>query len=239
MANRLRPFRLHIAGSPPGCETRIYADAPPFDQATFEYKLATGEIDGRHWPADLPDRIDPNEPLRRHRLVYIWDERQPILGVVSCNPSKATRRLLDATLLATVNQAAIWGFGGIEQGNVSPIYMTDSARVHESLDLNDQENHAAIGTVLANDTVWLAWGARPAHLHDDWGTAWNSAEDAILATAWERQVVGLRIIAQRVNKGSGYKPPGHPSPRRIPPSRPPMLYNCPLSLTIVRRSRSR
>ena len=85
MANWLRPFRLHISGSPPGCETRIYADTPPFDQATFEYKLATGEIDGRHWPADLPDRIDPNQQLRRHRLVYIWDKRRPIVGVVSCN----------------------------------------------------------------------------------------------------------------------------------------------------------
>jgi hypothetical protein len=163
--------------------------------------------------------------------MYIWDERRPVLGVVSCNPSKATMRVLDATLLATVNQAAIWGFGGIEQGNVSPIYMTDSARVHGSMDLNDPENHAAIETLLANDTVWLAWGSRPANLRGILGEAWNAAEDAILTRAWERQGEGLRVIAQRVNKGDGYKPPGHPRPRRGP-----TLYNCPLTLTIVWRS---
>ena len=71
MPHSLRPLWLNIAGSPPRCETRIDADAPPFDQVTFEHKLATGNIVGRHWPADLPDQIDPNQWLRRHRLIYI------------------------------------------------------------------------------------------------------------------------------------------------------------------------
>lgn len=207
---------------------------PPFNQADFENKLSTGDVVGCHWPVGLPDRIDPNHRLRRYRLSYIWDDRRPVLGVISCNPSKATRRLLDATLLATVNQAEIWGYGGIEQGNISPVYMTDSKLVHENMDLDDLSNHAALGIVLKNNSVWLAWGARPAGLHGESGAAWNAAEDAILSEAMERQRNGLRVIAQRINQGGGYRPPGHPSPRRPRRLR---LYNCPLSVTIERAGR--
>jgi hypothetical protein len=85
----------------------------------------------------------------------------PILGVISCNPSGATRRMLDDTLELTVNQAALWGFGGIDQGNLDPVFETNSKTMHLTADFADPLNRRAVEAILRNTSVWLAWGNKP------------------------------------------------------------------------------
>ncbi|WP_206757897.1 DUF1643 domain-containing protein [Sphingomonas sp. CFBP 13706] len=129
--------------APPTAET-VHQGEWPFDREMFERALHDGVIEGRHSPAELPDEVDGYRTSmtrpRRHRLQYRWDEKLPVLGVIACNPSMATRRRLDDTLHLVVNQARLWGFGGIDQGNLDPVYETNSRLIDRTADLADPIN---------------------------------------------------------------------------------------------------
>lgn len=240
-----RPYRIIekiekiVAGAAgqPSAAASLYTGVWPLARACFEAKLSSGAVCGKHWPRKLPDSLPPDlkTPLRRHRLRYVWDYHKPLLGVISCNPSKATRRVLDETLHATVNQAAIWGYGGIDQCNLSPVYKTDSEKVHLTMDLNDRANWAAIACVLSNSAVWLAWGSRPKGCTGSDCHAWNTAEDCVLSMVWARQNAddAFTVLVTRINKDGRYRPPGHPSPRRFPRHAPQELYEKPLFARVV------
>ncbi|WP_395831757.1 DUF1643 domain-containing protein [Archangium violaceum] len=241
-----RPYRIiekkvADAAGQPSAKARLYTGAWPLDWAGFEANLSSGAVCGRHWPRNLPDRLPEEQapetrPLCRHRLRYVWDLNKPLLGVISCNPSRATRRVLDETLHVTVNQAYLWGFGGIDQCNLSPVYKTDSHQVRITMkDLQDRGNWAAITCVLSNSAVWLAWGSRPRGCTDSCCDAWNTGEDCVLSMVWARQNADdeFTVLANQVLKGSGYRPPGHPSPRRFPRHKPQLLYEKPLFVRVA------
>jgi hypothetical protein len=137
-----------------------------------------------------------------------------------------------------VNQAYLWGFGGIDQCNLSPVYETDSQKVHLTMDLQDRANWAAIACVLSNCAVWLAWGSIPRGCIGRDRQAWNTAEDCVLGMVWKRQNAtdALIVLANRIKRrGNTYRPPGHPSQRRIPPTAPPPIYETPLFVRVVER----
>jgi hypothetical protein len=225
----LRPYRL-IRSRP--SQARTVCTDWPITKDTFEAQLRDNRIRGRHCPPSLTDEVptDVREQAdhRRYQLQYQWNEMRSCLGVISCNPSTATRTRLDDTLLVSVNQAMKWGFGGIDQCNLSPVYGTDSRLVHDTLDFSDDNNWSAISRVLTNRFVWLAWGQAPTGFKGDARRRWNSAEDRLLGMVRHAQSRGTRLLAQRLNSGAGYKPPGHPNPQRASAQ----VYRTPLRLSL-------
>jgi hypothetical protein len=211
---RRRPYWLVEAeGEQNGGDRPKRFEGPvPFVSNDFENRLATGEIQGRHWPEQLPDAIPAGGGgLRRYRLRYVWDANEPILAVISCNPSKATRLKLDETLVRTVNQASIWGCGGIDQCNLSPVYQSDSENLTPEMFEDDEENWLAIGRILRRDRVWISWGGVPGA--QGLRMRWNVAVDRALGMIFERQRDGMEVVAGRLIGTSGYRPPAHPCPR--------------------------
>lgn len=191
-------------------------------QSRFESGLEDGSIQAAHWPADLPTELPPatadRAGFRRYRLRYVWDASRETLGVVSCNPSFATSRHLDATLAMTTRQADLWGFGGVDQCNLSPDYGTDVSQMNYPLTLDDPQNFQAITEMLSNRTVWLAWGAKPQGYAGERLYAWNAAEDRVLTMTLE---AATAPVVRNLNQPSGpkrpatrgYRAPGHPNPR--------------------------
>ena len=215
LARSLRPYRL-IRSRP--SQARVVCTDWPTTKDSFEAQLRDNRIKGRHCPPSLNDEVptDAGDQAdhKRYRLQFQWNEMRSCLGIISCNPSTATRTRLDDTLLVSVNQAMKWGFGGIDQCNLSPVFGTDSRLVHDTLDFSDDNNWSAISSVLTNKYVWLAWGQAPTGFKGDARRRWNSAEDRLLEMIRHAQSCGTRLLAQRLNSGSGYKPPGHPNPQR-------------------------
>lgn len=224
-----RPYRINVCRPQPVVPSNQTA-WPDLD--TFESDLMNGAVSGKHWPASLPDIVPTpahgQRRPRRYLLRYVWNPDLPILGVISCNPSQASRRKLDPTLLITVNQAHLWGFGGIEQCNLCPVYEPDSSLLHSTLVLTDIRNWAAIRRVLAKHTIWLAWGRAPSGCTGQLRTDWNAAENCLLKMALARQRRGARLIVTNVGSGGGYRPPWHPRPQR----KTRQLYMSPLSIQI-------
>lgn len=216
----------------------IYRGAWPLPAAPFEEALRGGDYDGFHQPTSLPDEIDAgiirSSRPRRYRLQYRWDSALPVLGVISCNPSKATRRRLDDTLESTVNQAALWGFGGIDQGNLDPVYETNSKAMADTADLSDPRNYEALEEIITNDAVWLSWGNKPAALKDELNILWRRAEQRVLRAGHARQRQGGRFLVTKLNRpSSGFVAPAHPSPRRFPMSKARELFVRPSAVQIV------
>jgi len=172
-------------------------------------------------PCCLPDvislRPECTDRPKRYELTYVWDEAMPLLGVISCNPSGATRHILDDTLYITAVQAMILGFGGIDQCNISPTYEPDSEIAHLCMDLEDNENWSAIERVLANETVWLSWGSGLVRggSADNSARRWRQAEERTLELIDRRQRRGhISLLAKEVRQGNCYHPPYHPKQRR-------------------------
>lgn len=218
-----------------------HAGPPPWSRERFEDGLVDGSIAARHWPEDLPDEVVSDSGSvtpRRHRLQYRWDLTLSVLGVISCNPSGATRRRLDDTLALTVAQAVLWGFGGIDQGNLDPVYEMNSKLMHLTADLADPINRETLEQILENGTVWLAWGNRPSGLKGEAATRWRSAEQHVLAAGHAAQARGTKFVVTRLNKPRPTAAPAHASPRRFPPSAPPVLYQSHTPVRIVESTSS-
>lgn len=223
----------------PNDEREKYEDVEPQPREVFEAGLRTGRIEGLHYPETLADEppfiTAGGVRQRRHRLQYRWNPGLRVLGVISCNPSAATRRRLDDTLALTVNQATLWGFGGIDQGNLDPVYETNSRRVHVTGDFEDPVNRTTLAEIVqVNDDIWLAWGNRPAGFKGDQSARWTDAEQHVLAAGYREQARGTRFLVTNLNKPRPMRAPAHASPRRFPPSKPSTLYTRPLLVRIVR-----
>jgi hypothetical protein len=220
----------------------ITETAWPIDRKEFEDKLRSGAIEGCHLPDGLPDdpwaSPAPAGSWRRYRLTYLWDATLPTLGVISCNPSRATRTQLDDTLELTVNQAAIWRFGGIDQGNLDPVFESNSQRLAATADLDDRDNRTALERILENGTVWLAWGNKPSRLTGDLALAWERAEQHVLAAAHRRQALALKLVVAKLNKGKPDRAPRHASPRRFPPKAPRTVQTDSKPVRVVRAGRT-
>lgn len=228
---------LDPTASPPG--GGVHHGEWPFARDEFEQALRECHIKGLHWPEDLSDHVDGYRRSvtrpRRHRLQYRWDETLPMLGVISCNPSTATRRRLDDTLHLTVNQAVLWGFGGIDQGNLDPVYETDSRLVDRTADLADPLNREALEEILVNDTVWLAWGNKPASLTGAAILPWRDAEQHVLSIGYRQQSKGKRFLVTKLNQPTaGGRAPAHASPRRFPPKTRPVLRTHRTNVRIIK-----
>jgi hypothetical protein len=142
-------------------------------------------------------------------LKYVWDSNRPRLGVISCNPSAATDRKLDFTLMRTINQADLWGYGSIEQGNLSPFYETLSSKLQTRMFARDDDNLAALAQILSNERVWLAWGQIPPCISGDgFRPTWNARIMEVLQLVHTRQTSGLQPIATKL---MGPRAPAHPS----------------------------
>lgn len=236
-SKRVDMYTLAIDSTDTQQNAPVYTSVWPLDREAFEDALRRGTVQSWHSPETLPDNpfatTASEGKWRRHRLGYRWNHSMPILGVISCNPSRATRRQLDDTLALTINQAAIWGFGGIDQGNLDPVFETNSQRMHITADLNDAANQVALESILENGTVWLAWGNKPRGLKKDLQIAWRRAEQHVLASAFKRQILGIRLVVTRLNKGEPHRAPRHASPRRFPPTAPPTLFKHPLAVRVL------
>lgn len=143
--------------------------------------------------------------------------------------------MLDDTLHLTVNQAALWGFGGIDQGNLDPVYETNSRKMHLTADLADTSNLEALELILANATTWLAWGNRPRSLKGVDAEFWRRAEQRVLAMGHLRQAEGASLLATKLNQPSPERAPAHASPRRFPPGSLQTIHARPMRLRIVER----
>jgi hypothetical protein len=223
----------------PTAET-VYQGEWPFDREMFERALQDGVIEGRHSPVELPDEVDGYRKSvtrpRRHRLQYRWDEKLPVLGVIACNPSTATRRRLDDTLHLVVNQAKLWGFGGIDQGNLDPVYETNSRLIDRTADLADPINMEALKEILTNATVWLTWGNKPSSLTGESAIPWRNAEQHALSIGHRQQTKGTEFVVTTLNKStSAGRAPAHASPRRFPRAAKPALRSRRTDVRIIER----
>lgn len=230
--------KYQITESTPKLQDCLYSGDWLFDRSDFENHLERGCFKAQHWPQSLPDDLcesDLQYP-RRHRLQYIWKDDLPLLSVISCNPSKANKRVLDETMHVTVNQAKLWGYGGIDQCNVSPVYETNSHKVHETMVLNDCDNWKAIASIMTNPVVWLAWGSIPKGLKGTGRANWNRAVDKILQLVYKRQNqenANMQALVSKLNKDK--KSPAHLNPRRFPRTQRPALYTTPCIVQVQLR----
>lgn len=216
-----RKYSLRLV--PPDLEPVPIATGIGSWKKDFEADLRRGAIAVEQWLVGSSDvrPIPPEATIgrKRYRLRYVWDREKPIIGVVSCNPSYADDQRLDDTLANTTKQADLWGFGGVDQCNLSPDYGTVISRMERPPLFDDPGNIAAINGMLQNvRQVWLAWGAKPQGFNGDRLRDWNAAEDRVIEMVERSNAVP---VVRNLNLPSGpkrallngYRAPGHPRSR--------------------------
>ena len=163
---------------------------------------------GRHGLHALPTRGNRNSAQASPPIAA----PSPALRLGRAPPSQATKTRLDSTLHLTVNQAQLWGYGGIDQCNLIPFFESDSSKLLADMFVEDADNHSAIAEVLRNGTVWLSWGSAPPSCSGPSRASWNQIVESTLAMVHLRQAAGLRALLTRLVAGKGYRPPAYPYP---------------------------
>lgn len=95
----------------------------------------------------------------RYRLVRIWDDTKPVMGLVMLNPSKAGAWHNDRTTRRCIAFAKAFGYGGIVIRNLYALVSTDPQVLADHPDPVGPNNDDELMLCCERDLTVLAWGA--------------------------------------------------------------------------------
>lgn len=125
-----------------------------------------------HLPLRLVHHTEPSAVFSpcgryRYRLVRVWDQALPLLGLVTLQPMKSEARRNAATMRCCSEVARSSGYGGLVVRNLYALVSTHPGRIGDHPDPVGPDNDAELAQCSQHDLTVLARGpdAEPARAH--------------------------------------------------------------------------